>query len=81
MSSLQKVVATIRMLAYGVRGDFADEYVYTGESTTIESLKRFIIPVVVVFGDQYLRSPNTRRHCSVAKDWGTMWFSGDVRKY
>ncbi|XP_020258921.1 uncharacterized protein LOC109835352 [Asparagus officinalis] len=30
-----------------------------GESTTIESLKKFITVVVEVFGDEYLRSPNS----------------------
>ncbi|KAM5551648.1 hypothetical protein ABKV19_026477 [Rosa sericea] len=30
-----------------------------GESTAIESLKRFVVAVVEVFGDEYLRSPNS----------------------
>ena len=35
-----------------------DDYVRTGDSTTIESLRRFVAAVVEVFGDEYLRSPN-----------------------
>ncbi|GER45729.1 ribosomal protein-like [Striga asiatica] len=40
LSSLQKVVAAIRMLAYGCSADSLDEYVQIGESTAIECLKR-----------------------------------------
>jgi hypothetical protein len=32
-SPIQKVVATVRMLAYGISADFLDEYVRMGEST------------------------------------------------
>ena len=46
------------MLAYGAPTDSADEYVKIGESTTIESMKRFFRAVVEVFGERYLRSPN-----------------------
>ena len=42
LSSLQKMTAAIRMLAYGVLVDFMDEYVRIGESTTIKSLKKFV---------------------------------------
>nr|XP_011465812.1 PREDICTED: uncharacterized protein LOC101310615 [Fragaria vesca subsp. vesca] len=59
LSSLQKVTAAFRMLAYGVPADYVDEYVQIGESTAIESLKRFVTTVVEVFGDEYLRSPNS----------------------
>ncbi|KAL5549771.1 hypothetical protein UlMin_005002 [Ulmus minor] len=46
------------MLAYGLPADATDEYIKIGESTTIESLKRFCRVVVEVFAEQYLRSPN-----------------------
>ena len=42
LSSLQKMIAAIRMLAYGVLADFMDEYLRIGESTTIKSLKKFV---------------------------------------
>ncbi|KAJ9543304.1 hypothetical protein OSB04_023011 [Centaurea solstitialis] len=58
LSSLQKVTAAFRLLAYGVPADYVDEYVQIGESTAIESLKRFVVAIVEVFGDEYLRSPN-----------------------
>jgi len=46
-------------LAYGVAADAIDEYIKIGESTTIESLKRFCRVVVEVFVECYLRSPNS----------------------
>ena len=42
LSSLQKMTAAIRMLAYEVLVDFMDEYLRIGESTTIKSLKKFV---------------------------------------
>jgi hypothetical protein len=46
------------MLSYGVPTDFMDQYIRIGESTVIESLRRFVIALVEVFGEKYLRSPN-----------------------
>ena len=58
LSSLQKITAAFRMLSYGVAADATDDYVRIGESTVIESLRRFVSAVVEVFGEEYLRSPN-----------------------
>ncbi|XP_062217681.1 uncharacterized protein LOC133917866 [Phragmites australis] len=58
LSPLQKITAAFRMLAYGVPADATDEFIRIGESTAIESLKRFVQAVVEVFSDEYLRSPN-----------------------
>jgi hypothetical protein len=41
LSPLQKCVATICILAYGVPMNAVDEYVRIGESTTYETLKPF----------------------------------------
>lgn len=38
--------------------DFMDHYIHIGESTVIQSLRRFVRAVVEVFGDEYLRTPN-----------------------
>ncbi|XP_042472493.1 uncharacterized protein LOC122055180 [Zingiber officinale] len=58
LSSLQKITVAFQILAYGVPADATDEYIKIGESTAIESVKRFYRAVVEVFGGQYLRSPN-----------------------
>nr|XP_017256397.1 PREDICTED: uncharacterized protein LOC108225958 [Daucus carota subsp. sativus] len=46
------------MLAYGTTADAVDDYVRIGESTTIESLKRFVKAIVEVFAAEYRRRPN-----------------------
>ena len=58
MSSLQKITVAYRILAYGTPADSVDEYIIIGESTAIESLRRFVKAVVAMFGDHYLRSPD-----------------------
>ena len=58
LSYLQKVVATFRMLAYGVPADALDECIRIGESTTLEALRNFVVAVVEVFGPEYLRMSN-----------------------
>jgi hypothetical protein len=44
LSTLQKVVAVVRILAYGVPADVVDEYIHIGESTSHEPLKHFSMP-------------------------------------
>jgi len=57
LSPFQKVTAAIRQLAYGSPADAIDEYVRIGESTALESLRRFCLAVGEIFGDKYLRAP------------------------
>ncbi|KAL8479677.1 hypothetical protein ACS0TY_026554 [Phlomoides rotata] len=57
LSTLQKVTAALRILAYGCPVDAIDEYIRIGESTTLECVKRFWRAVVEIFGEQYLRTP------------------------
>ncbi|KAI9908624.1 hypothetical protein PsorP6_003069 [Peronosclerospora sorghi] len=49
--ALQKFIAAIRQLTYGMPADAVDEYVRTGESTTVKSLKRFCRATNELFGD------------------------------
>ena len=58
LSCFQKVTATFRMITYGVPADATDEYVRIGESTVLESLRRFVAAVVDIFEGEYLRYPN-----------------------
>jgi hypothetical protein len=38
----KKVTAALRQLAYDVPADYVDEYIRIGESTAIESLRKFV---------------------------------------
>src|SRR5438105_1080228 len=57
-SPLQKVTATVRMLAYSGLADALDEVLRISKSTIIDSLKRFVWAIHAIFGPQYLRRPN-----------------------
>jgi len=57
-TALQKVVGSIRMLAYDLPADSMDEVVRIAKGTMIEAFKHFVRAVVDVYGDQYLRPPN-----------------------
>ena len=56
-STLQKVVAAIRILAYGCSYDAVDEYVRMSESSASDCLHHFCCAVISFFGPEYLRSP------------------------
>jgi hypothetical protein len=75
-SSLQKITVALRMLAYGVTADFMDEYVRMGESTAIESLKKFVKAVVSIFSDEYLRSPNNENIARLLEVGQSLGFPG-----
>ena len=57
LSCFQKVTAALRMLTYGISADATDEYIRIGESTALESLRRFVAAVVGIFEAEYLRYP------------------------
>jgi hypothetical protein len=57
LSSLQKCIAAIRMLAYGILADATDEYCRTGESTAIEAMKCFTVAIRGCFESHFLRLP------------------------
>jgi hypothetical protein len=48
----------MRVIAYGIPTDYTDEYLHTGEDTTILSVRLFAKTIIRVFGLKYLRSPN-----------------------
>ncbi|CAH9080302.1 unnamed protein product [Cuscuta europaea] len=76
LSPLQKVIAAIRMLAYGCSADSLDEYVQIGESTAIECLKKFCGAIIGLFEEQYLRKPNKFDIASLLKDSEARGFPG-----
>ena len=55
VSTLQKCVAAMRMLVYGVTADACDDYCRLGESTISECMKRFVIAIRGCFEGTYLR--------------------------
>ena len=48
----------MRVIAYGVPSDYADEYLRIGEDTTIESVRMFAKTIIKIYGKTYLRAPN-----------------------
>ena len=71
LSSLQKMTATIKMLAYGVSANFMDEYLRIGETTTIKCFKNFVKAIVSIFSEEYLRSPNNNDIARLLASWPT----------
>ncbi|RWR85040.1 putative nuclease HARBI1 [Cinnamomum micranthum f. kanehirae] len=71
LSALQKVTAAVRMLAYGVAADAVDDYVRIAESTSIESLEKFVQAIIDVFGNEYLRTPNSADICRLLSEGRT----------
>lgn len=55
---LQRVVAAVRMLGYGVAADALDEYLQMSEDSVLLSVKGFCREVVRTFGQEYMREPN-----------------------
>ncbi|RWR72915.1 putative nuclease HARBI1 [Cinnamomum micranthum f. kanehirae] len=70
------VTAAVRMLVYGVAVDAMDDYVRIVESTSIESLKRFVQAIIDVFGNEYLRTPNNVDICRLLSEGERRGFLG-----
>jgi hypothetical protein len=81
LSALQKVVAVVRILAYGIPADVVNEYVRIGESTAHEALKHFCMAIQTGFGAYYLHAPNAvdiARLLQVGESWGFPGMLGSV---
>uniref|UniRef100_A0A2N9HR95 Uncharacterized protein n=1 Tax=Fagus sylvatica TaxID=28930 RepID=A0A2N9HR95_FAGSY len=68
LSSLQKITAALRMLAYEVTADFMDKYVRIGESTAMESLKKFVKMVVSIFSEKDIMKACIILHNMIIED-------------
>jgi predicted ATP-dependent Lon-type protease len=69
------------MPAYGVAAYLMDEYVKLGETTIVESLKRFVKAVISIFSEEYLRSPNSQdiaRLLANGKNHGFLGMLGSI---
>ncbi|XP_012831512.1 PREDICTED: uncharacterized protein LOC105952496 [Erythranthe guttata] len=76
LSPLQKMIAAIRMLAYGCSTDILDEYVQIGESTTIESLQHLCDSIIAIFEEECSRKPNEHDIKVLLKQGKARGFSG-----
>lgn len=65
LSSLQKLTAAFRMLAYSVPVDSLDEYLKIEESVAIRCIQKICQAIVKIFGERYLRTP-TRGCCKTS---------------
>ena len=86
LSSIQKCLGAIRMLGYGVPSDATDEYTRAAKSTAMESMKRFVRAIRVVYEKQYLRQPtqeDLEKQMSInkARGWPSMFGSIDFMHY
>ena len=77
-SSLQKMTAAIRMLAYGASADSLDEYCRLSSTVALESMKRFANAVYDVFGGEYLRSPTREDLTRIMKRMEKNGFPGCI---
>ncbi|XP_070662446.1 uncharacterized protein [Malus domestica] len=53
----QKIIAALRMLAYGASADQVDEIAKMGKSTILESLMRFCEAIESIYTAKYLQKP------------------------
>lgn len=78
LSPTQKISAAIRLLAYGIPADLVGEMFSMGESTTLETLKRFCTAMIEVFGEEYLRAPNSDDMTRLLKEGEARGFPGMI---
>ncbi|XP_068329746.1 uncharacterized protein [Pyrus communis] len=53
----QKIIATLRIFAYGASANQVDEIARMGKSTILESLMRFCSTIKSIYTTEYLRRP------------------------
>ncbi|XP_020258693.1 uncharacterized protein LOC109835104 [Asparagus officinalis] len=76
LSSLQKITAAMRMVAYGASADSVDDYVRIGKSTSFESVKRFVRSIINIFGEEYLRAPTNEDVARLLEEGSQRGFPG-----
>jgi hypothetical protein len=57
LTALQKCIAALRQLAYGMTVDTIDEYLKLVKTTTLECLEYYCSDIIECFGDRFLRRP------------------------
>ena len=66
------------MLAYGQSGDTYDEYLRLGDSTARLCLANFTDAIILLFGDEYLRSPTDEDLQRLLDVGEVRWFPGII---
>lgn len=57
LTTIKKCTAALRMLAYGSSANSLDENIRIGESTTLQTLRKFCAAIIDVYGAEFLRRP------------------------
>jgi hypothetical protein len=57
LSSIQKSIVALCILAYGITLDAIDEYCQMGESMAVEAMKCFVKTIKEIFVTKYLKQP------------------------
>ena len=58
VSPLVKCIAVVRVLAFGCSAEATYDYVFIGEDTILEAVRRFTKAVLEIFRPEYLREPH-----------------------
>ncbi|XP_042059428.1 uncharacterized protein LOC121803921 [Salvia splendens] len=80
MSTIQKCIAAMRMLAYEAAADLHDEYLRMSAQLIRKSLIKFVECVISNFGDEYLRKSNKElaRLLHIGKQRGFLGMLGSI---
>ena len=60
LSSIQKCVVAIRMIGYDVPYDATNEYTRAAKDTTMESMKRFVTAIRLVYENNIYDNPHEK---------------------
>lgn len=78
ISSLIKVTAALRVLAYSASADSIDENLEIAATTVSECVQRFCNAVIAVFGPEFLTPPNAEELEQLLNDNGKRGFVGMI---
>jgi hypothetical protein len=81
LTALQKCIAALRQLTYGIAADTIDEYLKLGKTTALECLEYYCSGIIECFGDEFLRCPtvtDTHRLLAKAEERGFHGMLGSI---
>eukprot|EP00294_Goniomonas_avonlea_P008603 CAMPEP_0114549320 /NCGR_PEP_ID=MMETSP0114-20121206/5464_1 /TAXON_ID=31324 /ORGANISM="Goniomonas sp, Strain m" /LENGTH=437 /DNA_ID=CAMNT_0001733993 /DNA_START=24 /DNA_END=1337 /DNA_ORIENTATION=+ len=77
-SCRQKICAVLRLLAQGGSADTIAEMYKMAESTLLQTLRKFCVAVLQVFGPEFLRGPNEEELCVLLEENASRGFPGCI---